>query len=75
MMMKHSNPAMMGGLTGSLSDAILALVSGALETLMTWQTRSDYRADLAELDDRMLSDMGISRQQVENEAHKPFWRA
>jgi uncharacterized protein YjiS (DUF1127 family) len=32
------------------------------------------RRALAEIDDRMLRDMGISRSQAMAEAAKPFWR-
>ncbi len=32
------------------------------------------RTHLAELDDRMLRDLGISRGDVEHEVSKPFWR-
>jgi uncharacterized protein YjiS (DUF1127 family) len=30
---------------------------------------------LARLDDHLLSDIGLSRSDVEREIHKPFWRA
>lgn len=36
--------------------------------------RHRQRYDLAQLDDRMLRDMGISRLDVDREANKPFWR-
>jgi uncharacterized protein YjiS (DUF1127 family) len=32
------------------------------------------RRDLAELDDRMLQDLGISRAQAHFEANRPIWR-
>lgn len=32
------------------------------------------RRDLAEMDDRMLKDLGVSRAQAHFEANKPIWR-
>lgn len=51
----------------SFSD-ILAFAFGCLE-------RIQQRRALARLDDRMLSDIGVSRADVEGELSKPFWRA
>ena len=36
--------------------------------------RQRQRFTLAQLDDRMLRDMGISRCEAERESAKPFWR-
>ena len=41
----------------------------------SWLDRRAQRADLAELDDHMLHDIGLSRADVEREVAKPFWRA
>lgn len=43
-------------------------------TLLCWQRRHDERLRLAAIDDRLLRDVGISREQAEAEAQKPFWR-
>ncbi|MCR9257330.1 MAG: DUF1127 domain-containing protein [Alphaproteobacteria bacterium] len=75
MTMKHSNPALVGGVGGSLSDAILALVAGAVETLWTWQNRADTRASLSTLDRRLMADIGVTEDMVKDEIAKPFWRA
>lgn len=48
-------------------DAILRLV-------LTWQSRAADRHRLAEMDDRLLSDIGITRGQAMAESRKPFWR-
>ena len=32
------------------------------------------RRDLAEMDDRMLKDLGVSRAQAHFEANRPIWR-
>jgi uncharacterized protein YjiS (DUF1127 family) len=40
-----------------------------------WRDRVQQRKMLARLDDHLLSDIGLSRSDVEREIHKPFWRA
>jgi len=47
---------------------LLALVS-------IWQLRAQSRHDLASLDSNRLNDIGLTRQQVEQEIHKAFWQA
>ncbi len=47
----------------------------AFATLLLWQRRADQRRALAQLDDRMLLDLGLSRSEVAVELRKPFWRA
>jgi uncharacterized protein YjiS (DUF1127 family) len=42
--------------------------------LREWRRRSNGRAQLATLDDRMLADIGISRADAEFLANKPFWK-
>ncbi|HIP78790.1 MAG TPA: DUF1127 domain-containing protein [Kiloniellaceae bacterium] len=46
----------------------------ALDVLALWQERAAGRAHLAQMDDRMLKDMGIGRAEADREAYKPFWR-
>lgn len=52
-----------------------ALLRSVLATLMAWQERASQRHLLAQLGERELKDMGISRADAESEARKPFWRA
>ncbi len=47
----------------------------ALRTLLIWQERDRQRHALAQLDARMLKDVGLSRAEVALELHKPFWQA
>jgi uncharacterized protein YjiS (DUF1127 family) len=47
--------------------------SEAVRTLLLWQDRIRQRYQLAELDDRRLADIGLSRVDVEREVSKPFW--
>lgn len=46
-----------------------------LATLIAWQQRYELRRHLLEMDDHLLEDVGISRDQARQEAAKPFWRA
>ena len=39
-----------------------------------WIDRRAQRLDLAELDDHLLADIGVTREAVEHEGAKPFWR-
>jgi uncharacterized protein YjiS (DUF1127 family) len=53
------------------------LVSRWLRTLAAWIDRSHQRrqlGELAELNDYLLKDIGVSREEAMREAEKPFWR-
>ena len=43
--------------------------------LHVWRERWNQRRQLAELTDRDLHDVGLSRGDIFFEAEKPFWRA
>jgi uncharacterized protein YjiS (DUF1127 family) len=43
-------------------------------TWIVWRERANQRWRLAQLDDHMLRDIGVSRAAAEKEASKPFWR-
>lgn len=47
----------------------------AIAALQTWVRRSRGRDDLAELDEHLLRDIGLTRSQVEIERSKLFWQA
>jgi uncharacterized protein YjiS (DUF1127 family) len=52
-------------------------VGGWLHTLGFWIDRSRQRkqlGELAELNDYLLKDIGVSREEALREAEKPFWR-
>ncbi len=51
------------------------LVSAPFALLAAWGERLKQRAALAEMDDRMLKDIGLSRADALVEADKPFWTA
>ena len=46
----------------------------ALRKIGVWLERSRQRHVLAELDARLLQDVGLSRDTAAREAAKPFWR-
>jgi uncharacterized protein YjiS (DUF1127 family) len=45
-----------------------------LALVLAWSARQRQRQALAELDDRMLRDLGLTPQDVRREIEKPFWR-
>ena len=47
---------------------------GWFSLLVNWQTRWRRRAELRDLDDRILRDVGLTREQIEHTAQQPFWR-
>jgi uncharacterized protein YjiS (DUF1127 family) len=65
--------------TESALDGLRSLeirpIKTLIETVAGWQTRAKTRAHLADLDDRLLADMGLTRETVQMEITKPFWKA
>jgi uncharacterized protein YjiS (DUF1127 family) len=57
-------------LAAMLEDAVI----GFFDVVLAWHENARSRYDLAQLDDRMLSDIGISRATAEREGSAPFWR-
>ncbi len=48
---------------------------GLVALLRRWYRRARERRALAELDDYLLKDCGLTREQARREAGKPFWMA
>lgn len=48
--------------------------ASTLALLRGWHRRARSRCDLAQLDARLLRDIGLDRARALHEAHKPFWR-
>lgn len=73
---RNSVPVGIGRTTfGAAGYAVKSVLAYALETLLTWQERARQRRQLAELDPRILRDIGISRSDAEREYRKKFWQA
>ena len=49
-------------------------VADAIDVVTTWRLRLNQRRKLSHLDEHLLADIGLSRQQVDEEIDKPFWR-
>ena len=47
---------------------------GLIDGLLRWQQRASERTRLANLGDRDLEDVGLTRAQLRAEIEKPFWR-
>ena len=58
----------------ALCHAPLGLLDRLLGTLHAWNRRSRERAQLAEMDDARLVDIGLTRERALAESDKPFWR-
>jgi uncharacterized protein YjiS (DUF1127 family) len=50
-------------------------VTNVIDTILMWHERSYQRHLLAEMDDRMLRDIGLEPGDVLEETAKPFWKA
>jgi uncharacterized protein YjiS (DUF1127 family) len=50
------------------------LRSALWTAVVEWHRRAESRRALSELDDRMLRDIGVQREQMEREIRKPFWQ-
>ncbi len=61
--------------SGRSGSALIATGAALFRLLWWWRYRSRHRRALAELDDYMLRDIGLTRREIEAEARKPFWRA
>jgi uncharacterized protein YjiS (DUF1127 family) len=60
--------------SGPLFDRSLRALRDGLDALRRWRELARQRRQLAELDDRLLRDIGLTRADVGAELRKPFWR-
>jgi uncharacterized protein YjiS (DUF1127 family) len=51
-----------------------SLANGLMDTARIWIARSRQRRELGELTGDILKDIGVSREEAQREAAKPFWR-
>ena len=56
-------------------EAVAAPIDRVVATLRQWRRRARARRELADLDDYLLHDIGLSRSQAQFESGKPFWQA
>ena len=68
-----SRPGAAKAIIGRLGRGLRGLALKALVRVFTWQERARERHDLATLDERMLSDVGLDRGRIWRETQKPFW--
>ncbi len=68
---RHASPLA----TGFFRGQVAAPVARGIEVVLSWQRRDNERHALAQLDDKILRDLGLSRSEVARELRKPFWRA
>jgi uncharacterized protein YjiS (DUF1127 family) len=61
------------GRAGAL-EVVSTAASRLFDLLLAWQTRTNDRRQLADMDSRLLADIGLSRADALKEASKPFWR-
>ena len=47
----------------------------SLARLVAWIDRAHQRRALSDLDDHLLRDIGVSREEARREAMRPFWRS
>jgi len=59
--------------TGARPANLVEYAGTFLGLIRGWADRARQRRALADLDDRLLKDVGISREQAESEVQKPFW--
>ncbi len=57
-----------------LSDDLGRFFLASLKSLQLWYERTRQRRHLAQLDERLLGDIGIDRIAAMKEVSKPFWR-
>ncbi len=57
-----------------LQAALDGAVHRLLHLLSVWRTRAVQRQMLSSLDDHLLQDIGLARDDVDREVTKPFWR-
>lgn len=59
----------------SVMDGFRGLTINPITKLVELQARSDARRHLLDMEDRLLTDIGLSRADAINEARKPVWKA
>ena len=63
------------GLSRGAGHEIAAILDRLFAAPFVWAERAAERRHLSELDDHLLSDIGLSRADIEAVSARPFWRA
>jgi len=69
----HKNFNIFDNIPSSIYRAVNKIESMGL-IYKTWSTRISDRRELANMSDRLLKDIGLTRADVYEEIKKPFWR-
>jgi uncharacterized protein YjiS (DUF1127 family) len=69
-----SRPVLPGGYAGNAIEIIEALVSSVLQTVYTWQQHNRSRRHLARLNNHLLRDIGLTRDDIRYQTSDSFWR-
>jgi len=72
--LSHSDTTTRTARSAGLGRGLLHRLGQAMDTLAAWNERRRQRLALETLPDHILSDIGVSRADADNEAAKPFWR-
>jgi uncharacterized protein YjiS (DUF1127 family) len=71
----HANTVFHRGYaTRYAANGLGRLASRAFDVILRWEDRARGRRELAQLDDRLLRDIGLNRIDAIREADKPFWK-
>jgi uncharacterized protein YjiS (DUF1127 family) len=54
---------------------LVSVITHGFDKLLDWQERYTERRRLAQTDDYMLKDMGLTRGDIAREIAKPFWQS
>ena len=57
-----------------VQDGVMSVLRAAANAVYRWTQRARQRKHLAQLDDRLLKDVGITPLAAAEEAKKPFWK-
>jgi uncharacterized protein YjiS (DUF1127 family) len=63
------------GVASARAGALFSTIRRMLHMVRVWNTRGASRRQLAMLSDHILRDIGLTRDDVDRELLKPFWRA
>ena len=59
----------------SMGQLVVKAVQKVIQQFAAWRARAEQRQQLMQLDDRTLSDIGLTRTDVAWESNKHFWQA